>query len=636
MTEDRILDDYVYDIETYINCFLCGIVHMKTGMRWIFEVSDRRDQSQEFITTILSIRSQGRRMIGFNNEGFDWYVVQNLVQAGSFTARDAYNLAQKIIDGQRSNRFGLMIWPDQRIVQQIDLFKIHHFDNMAKSTSLKKLEVNMRSMSVIDLPYSPHEPLTPEQMDHVTEYMCHDITETAKFAWLSREQIAFREQLAERFPDLGDVLNFNDTKIGKKYFEMMLEKAVPGICYTRESGRREPRQTRREAIHMVEVISPKVNFKHPSFIRVLDWLRERTLTRSQVEDALSEKVETKGVFSGLSATVDGFQFDFGVGGIHGSLSRQVIREDAEHEIVDVDVASYYPNLAIANNWYPEHLGETFSRIYADVYAMRKQYDKKSAENAMLKLALNGVYGDSNNIYGPFFDTQYTMKITVNGQLFLAMLAEWVIDEAEAEMIQANTDGLTVRIHRSYRAKFDAICKRWEDLTGLTLEAVNYKAMHIRDVNNYLAVKLDGSVKRIGAYAYETPLENPYTRELGWHKDHSARVVMKAAEAAMTRGVDVEDFIFNHTDPFDFMKSVKVPRSSRLEASGQVTQNVCRYFVSKGGVSLVKIMPGIKGGPEREFAIEKGWTVSIVNDASTFDWHRVNYLYYIEEARKLLI
>ena len=90
------------------------------------------------------------------------------------------------------------------------------------------------------------------------------------------------------------------------------------------------------------------------------------------------------------------------------------------------------------------------------------------------------------------------------------------------------------------------------------------------------------------------------------------------------------------DPFDFMKSVKVPKSSRLEADGQRIQNTTRYYVSTDGVTLKKIMPGLKDGPEREFAVEKGWTVTVVNDASRFDWSNVNWLYYAEEARKLLI
>ena len=97
-----------------------------------------------------------------------------------------------------------------------------------------------------------------------------------------------------------------------------------------------------------------------------------------------------------------------------------------------------------------------------------------------------------------------------------------------------------------------------------------------------------------------------------------------------------DFIMRHRDPFDFMLSVKVPRSSRLEADGVQVQNTTRYFVAIRGVYLRKIMPGLKDGPERSFDIQKGWRVGICNRTSDFDWSALNYLYYIEEARKLLI
>lgn len=626
--------DFIYDIETYRNMFSCCVVHHETRTRWIFETSDRRHQSQEFIDFLQWLRSIDARMVGFNNEGFDWPVCQTMVEIGPmFTAADAHAKAQMIIDAQNNDRFGQAIWADQRLVKQVDLFKIHHFDNRSKSTSLKKLEINMRSASVIDLPYSPHEPLNFDQMDEVIAYMCHDVNETLRFYDHSAEQIRFRDSLPQ---DLGDVVNFNDTKIGKKYFEKAIEAANPGSTVDYSSGRKQPRQTHRSSIRIADIISPKVAFQRPEFQRVLDWLRMQTLTRAQIDDALSEKVETKGVFKGLSATLDGFTFDFGAGGIHGSIENATIRADDEHDIIDFDVASYYPSLAIMGGYYPAHLGEQFPVVYRELFERRQKLDKKSGESAMLKLAMNGVYGDSNSIYGCFFDTQYTMTITINGQLLLCMFAEACMVEG-VQVIQANTDGVTFRVRKDRRAHVEACARWWQDHTGLVLESVDYSAMHIRDVNSYLAVKKkDGSVKRIGAYAYVTPLEDPFTRELGWHKDHSMRVVAMAAEAEMVRGIPVSEFIVNHRDPFDFMLSIKVPRSSRLMADDAQVQNTTRYYVSTRGVYLRKIMPGLKGGPERSFDVQKGWTVKVCNDVADFDWSTVNHLYYIQEARKLLI
>lgn len=634
MTQPTIPEaDFVYDIETYLDLFCADITHVATRTRWIFEVSDRRDQSPEFVQFIYWLRDIKARMFGFNNINFDYPVIHSLAQAYSFGAKQAHDKGTAIIFSQ--NRWEHQVWESDRIAKQGDLYLIHHFDNKARSTSLKKLEINMRSRSIIDLPYPPDQPTTGAQKDEIIHYMCHDVSETLKFYHASLEQIAFRDQLAQTYPDLGDVLNMNDTKIGKKFFEMKLDQAGTP-CYTRVNGRREPLQTRRDSIALRDVISPRVAFQHPEFVRVKTWLESQVLTRQMIEDSLAETVNTKGVFKGVTATVDGFTYVFGTGGIHGSVESRVIRADDQYEVWDWDVASFYPNLAISNRFYPAHLSETFCDVYKSVYDMRASYKKGTAENAMLKLALNGVYGDSNNRFGPFYDPQYTMAITINGQLMLCMLAENLRCDG-IEMIQINTDGLTIRVRKDRVDFMKAVCKAWEDHTALQLESAQYDAMFIRDVNSYIAVKTGGKgIKRIGAYAYQTYFDDPHTRERQWHQDHSALVVRKAAEAQMVHGVPVEDFIMGHRDAFDFMLSVKVPRSSRLMHGNAQVQNTSRYYISTNGSHLTKIMPGLKGGAERHMSVESGWTTTLCNDAAAFRWDNVNWLYYINEAKKLVI
>lgn len=631
--------DWVYDIETFFDIFCVDLTHVATRTRFIFEVSDRRDQSLEFGRFVNWLSSMNHRMFGYNNVYFDWPVVQYLVQTGQFTAKMAHDYATQII--QSTDRFAFSVWPSDRIVTQGDLFLIHHFDNVARSTSLKKLEINMRSSNVVDLPYPPDQPTTSEQKDHIIRYMCHDVSETLKFYMASLDQIKFRDELTGKYPDMGDVLNFNDTKIGKKFFERELERhGTP--CYQRVNGRHQPIQTWRKEIALRDVISPRVTFQHPEFLRIKSWLESQVLRgNSEIENATKNTVETKGVFKDVNATIDGFTYDFGTGGIHGSLHSTVVEADDEWEIWDWDVASYYPNLAISNGFYPAHLSEKFCEVYSDVYRMRQGYKKGTAENAMLKLALNGVYGDSNNKYSPFYDPQYTMAITINGQLMLCMLAEWLTQNTEYEqsiqMIQINTDGLTVKVRKNAVAFMRSVCAAWEQHTGLELESAQYSRMWVRDVNSYIAEKTDGSLKRIGAYTHQTWFDDPNTRERGWHQDHSALVVRKAAEAFMVRGTPLREFIMSHPDPMDFVLSVKVPRSSRLEAGGERVQNTTRYYVSTDGVPLTKIMPPLKGkSEERRMAVQSGWTVKVVNNMDDFNPQTINWYYYLKEAEKLVI
>lgn len=579
--------DIIYDIETYPNCFTFTGIHVTTEQVYYFEISDRRNDLLLLCAFIEHCRQLGCRWVGFNNIGFDYpvvhYIYQNQLEFNS-TAIESnvasiYNKAMAIIGAHDNAKFAHMVWESDWLVEQIDLYKIHHFDNRARATSLKVLEFNMRMDNVEDLPFGVGVELTDDQKEVLKKYNLHDVRATLKFYRHSKEQIEFREELTAKYDK--NFMNHNDTKIGKDYFIMELEKAQPGCCYQKVDGRRALVQTKRDSIRIADIILPYVKFSHPEFNRILNWFNEQVIT------------ETKGVFKDINCMINGFQFDFGTGGIHGSVESQIVYSTDDRVILDLDVASYYPNLAIANGLYPEHLGQLFCKIYKDVYEQRKSYPKGTAENAMLKLALNGVYGDSNNKYSPFYDPQYTMSITVNGQLLLCMLAEVLMSSPDIRMVQINTDGLTIDTPRSLLPWVKSVQEWWEQLTNLELEAAEYSRMFIRDVNNYIAEYTDGKLKRKGAYEYE----------LGWHQNHSALVVPKAAEHALVHGTDIRDFISRHDDIFDFFLRAKVPRSNTLEWGGTQVANIVRYFISNGGEKLEKIMP--PAGPAGKFKKKNG-------------------------------
>jgi hypothetical protein len=198
-----------------------------------------------------------------------------------------------------------------------------------------------------------------------------------------------------------------------------------------------------------------------------------------------------------------------------------------------------------------------------------------------------------------------------------------------EMVQANTDGVTVRVERDKLKSVEAVCKEWEKETKLELESAYYSRMFIRDVNNYIAEYEGGKLKRKGAYEYE----------LDWHKNFSSLVVQKAAEAHLVHGKDIEEFVRNHDDPYDFYLRAKVPRSSRLMLRGdgeeKQLRNITRYFVSNGDGQLIKIMPPLPKKPdkEREIAVNKGWNVTVHDVLAPLE--DINYGFYIGETLKLV-
>ena len=439
----------------------------------MFEISEWRNESRQIVEFVRYLADRNARMAGFNNIGFDYPILHTLMQMGQSDAQTLYRKAQAIIERQDDDdRWLHTVKPSDRIVEQIDLYKIHHFDNKARATSLKALEFNLRMDTIEDLPFKVGTTLSRDQVEVLKRYNEHDVEATRLFYHLTTDMLRFREDLTIKYPGK-DWLNFNDTKIGKEYFTLRLEQA--GVsCYDFGPNGRTPRQTPRPVIHLKDAILPWITFQQPEFIRVLNWLKAQTIT------------ETKGVFTDLTATVDGFTFVFGLGGIHGSLENVVVESDDEHVIIDLDVTSYYPNLAITNGFYPAHLGKDFVAIYSNLFEQRKQYPKKSSESAMLKLALNGVYGDSNNRFSVFYDPLFTMSITLNGQLLLCLLAERLMEIGGLSLVQINTDGVTVRVPRANMYFVDKTCAWWMHMTGLNLERAVYKRMWIANVNNYLA------------------------------------------------------------------------------------------------------------------------------------------------------
>lgn len=696
---------YIVDIETYPNTFLFAVVRADGLHKNVFEVSFRTNEIARILKCLDYLADNEYYMVTFNGVGFDYPILHELMKkrrrlpnTGEDLAKMVYDLAQKQIESFRGEGFPNTIKSSDCLVKQLDLYKIWHFNNKAKATSLKMLEFNMRMDNIEDLPFKVGTYLTSEQIDELKAYNVHDIMATVEFYKKSQSQIDFRLSMSEKYGK--DWLNCDDTKIGAEYFMMRLEEqGIP--LYTQEGKKRQMRQTKRKSIQLKECLFDYYDFKRPEFIAIHNWFAQQKITETkgvfsdldesdlgdvaqyaeldikrkkfalepteqqkaqfmiqhplgwiEVEelkatitiknsDGTKTKVPKKSYWgcwkeaSCLNVVINGLRIDFGVGGVHASLSSKIAKETSLYRIRDADCSSLYPNLSISNRIYPEHLTEKFCDIYQDMYEQRKSFDRTQPENGMLKLALNGTYGKSNDKFSVFYDPKFTMSITINGQLSLILLAEKLLEIPGLRLIQLNTDGITVAFRRDTEDQYNQVCKAWEKQVKLQLEFADYSKMVIKDVNNYLAVYTNGKIKRKGAYQYE---------DLGYHQNQGGLVIPMAAEAHMLHGKDIEEFLRDHQNKYDFLLRTKVPRSSRLvlryEDGTEVDQqNICRYYPSAQGGKLIKIMPPLpdkESQEDRELSIDAAWNVKTCNNIDAFSFNDVDYDYYIEEAMKLVI
>ena len=614
---------WVYDLEQLQNFHSATFVNRddKKDFR-VFYIHKSKDQRQELYDFL---QDEVAGLIGFNNVNYDYPLLHYFIHLIDAYEESAALPTERLLEQ--------MYWESQRIIKeeysaipewkvlipQLDLFRIHHFDNKAKRTSLKAVEIAMNSPNVQDMPFEHDHWVEEEDIVSILNYNMNDVVETLRFYEKSKDMIELRKMLSNTY-NL-NLRNYNDPKIGQEIFGREIAKKKQ-VHYNAIRDMR----TYRSSIDLGKCLLPIIAFSSKEFQELHQFFKTTTIhtTYKPFEKSVIYK---------------GFKYDYGTGGIHGCIESGIYESDNTHMILDIDVAAYYPALAIRNGFYPQHLGQSFVEVYKELFDTRMTAKREGNKpvNSGLKLALNGVYGKSNDKYSLFFDPMYTMRITVNGQLLLTMLAEWLVNEIkDVTMIQANTDGLTIKIPRSEYDRVMAICKDWEIRTGMILEFAEYEKMIIRDVNNYLAQTTDGYVKPKGCFEI-IPMQNG---AIAYNKNWSMRVVPKAIHAHYLENIPVEDFIRKHNNIYDFGIGFRARKDWELyhtvmEGSNKMTyrqQKTIRYYVSNYGGSIVKRNKFSK----KEISLEAGRACTIFNRAyiAPMEQYDINYQYYIAEANKI--
>ena len=610
---------WVYDIETLKSCFTYVAINIDTEEIVNFVIHKQRNDLNQLIEHLHNCRGQ----IGFNNINFDYPVIhlilteyQNWLDFSNEDIIDIiYRKAQSVINTEFSS-----IKESDVIIHQLDLFRIWHYNNKARMTSLKALQISMNYPNVLDMPiHHSKDDITIEEVDEILEYNLNDVLSTFEFYKKSIPKIDLRKSIYKKYGL--NCLNYPDTTIGEELLLKLYCEATNKDPYEVKKLR-----TYRSKLDFKDCIPNYIKFNSKEFNNLLVYLNN--ISVDKLKDSFKYSVIYKG-----------FKYDLGTGGIHGANKSGVYKPNENQVIRDSDVASLYPSLAIVNNIYQKHLGPEFCKVYKEGIVDERLRAKKAKEMAIsdaLKLSANGAYGKSNSEYSWLYDPLYTIKTTLAGQLSLCMLGEMLQDRIpNITIIQVNTDGITSLYDKQYDKIYDEICKEWESNTNLILEHVYYSKFVMRDVNNYATQLLnDNKIKYKGAFEIDKVVGN----EPAYHKDNSFRIIPIAISDYFFKNIPVENTIRNHKNIYDFCGRQKFNRDSYgeihyVEGSNKIIeqqQHNVRYYISKTGKSFVKQYS--KGSSE---IINKGYQVEIFNKFIEKEDYNIDYSFYIKECYKII-
>ncbi len=138
------------DYETLINMFGAVFQHYKTEETKTFVVHRLRNDIVELVKFLNQNKENKEWHISYNGLNFDAQITEfildnqeELVMGDAmFIAHKIYNFAQSVIERTSSNEFPPYA-PHQLSIHQVDVFRLNHWDNPAKRSSLKWIQYSM-------------------------------------------------------------------------------------------------------------------------------------------------------------------------------------------------------------------------------------------------------------------------------------------------------------------------------------------------------------------------------------------------------------------------------------------------------------------------------------------------------------
>lgn len=604
----------VYDIEIFPNCFSLTIKNTETKEFQFFELSNRKNNLVDLVPLFLDKRYI---FCGYNNIHYDNPIVNFIIEYKETLKKSTrldieynlFQLSQTIIKGDLEK---WKRWKYANNFETLDLLTMLFSQKLR--VGLKEMQVTMKYSNVQEYDGDFEAPIPEEDIPKMIQYNINDVNSTEELLYRCENDIKLRLNIEEEYGI--KALNKDGVNLGMEILKTKyLEKTHK--TWNDIKDLRSPC----DKIALNEIILPFIKFDNPILKDLLNEMKQQVVSPDR-----------KGYNKHF--LMDNLEYSVGVGGIHSVNKPSIFIAKEDEVISDVDVASLYPSLIIEYGFYPPHLGKEFLEVYKGIKDERieAKHNGNKLKNLTLKLSINGLSGNLQSEFSWCYSPKTVMRIRINGQLLLLMLAEKLISIG-CQIIQANTDGLFVLRKKKDEQKFKDVCKWWENLTRLELEEDRFERFYQFAINDYLGIiegykdsKNPKLLKKKGLFIDSVTLG----------KGMQPMIIPKAINANLADNIPVEETIRNCKDINEFITYQKVDKKFAVQYMNKFITHINRYYVSTNGGYLYKCE--VEGNKIVKFAnMLTASGVTLCNDITAIKEFpkNINYKYYIKEANKIL-
>ena len=605
----------VYDVEIFPNCFHCCCKDTETGRLYKFEISERRNQLSE----LVEFFRKTYMFCGYNNHHYDDVVINYMIDYHRKltdlpywrVCQSLFNLSTTIVEDEDGSREKLKRWKYAHYFQSMDLLTMQFSQKLR--VGLKTMQVTMHYKNVYEYEGDFDKPLPKDEIDSMILYNINDVESTEELLNRLKDQIELRLFIEQEHGI--DCLSMDSVKMAETF---LLEK------YSERSG--IPKNVIKEMrspmdyIPLKDVILPFIKYKNPKLQDVLEDMKKQIVYSKE-----RKSYEKKFVLSNVVYSV-------GVGGIHSIHTPQIFLPKDDEHIGHADVTSMYPSFLIKYQWGPRHLGKLFCDIFSEIYDERVEAKRtgQKVKNLFLKIVLNSPTGKMQQEVSWMYDPFNVFKIRINGQLILLMLVDRLL-ELGCEIIQVNTDGVVYRAKNQLREGIERAIHEVESITQLMFEVDEYEAFYQYAINDYFGVEKGYSethdpklIEKKGMFITDTKLG----------KGLAPVVIPKAVINYFLTKQPVDEFIVKDRDIRDFLMSQAVDKKFKVVHGEKPIQRINRFYASTDGPYLYKVDPN--GDRDKTNMLTKSG-VTILNkfDERPIEDRKINYRYYISEAKKVI-